>query len=219
MTAWTSSPTAAHSDVKTALRVVDNVLSFVKEGKGKPSAKERALFAAAVVFIYGIWENYVEQLAIEIAKQVSRGIPAERVPARIRSQLEKRSSWEISVSPGWRALWVDIVRGKAVGDDRDEFGLNTAKKGQVTNLLTLAGVGDALEGLPSSIVPSHLADELGDPAGAVDRLVELRGEIVHTGQVPDDLRKQHVKEWRTFVKELTDAVDGRCRSACRELLS
>ena len=79
MTVWTENHTSAHENVGTALAVVDRLLGYVKDGKGKPSAEERALFAAAVVFIYGIWENFVEQLAIELVQRVSAKITPERV--------------------------------------------------------------------------------------------------------------------------------------------
>ncbi|NOZ23842.1 MAG: hypothetical protein GXP25_22415, partial [Planctomycetes bacterium] len=102
MASWASSPTDAHKSVKSSLKVVDGVLSYMKDTKGKPAAKERALFAAAVVFTYGIWENYVEQLAIELAQKVSDKIPPEHVPERIRKSLEKGTAWELAVSPGWR---------------------------------------------------------------------------------------------------------------------
>ena len=66
-----SNPSITHQSVGTALSVVDNLLSYVKEGQGKPSEKERALFAAAVAFTYGIWETFIEQLAIELTEHVS----------------------------------------------------------------------------------------------------------------------------------------------------
>lgn len=128
---WTDAPTAAHHSVADAIAVVDNLLSFAKDGQGKPSVKERALFAAAVVFTYGIWENFVEQLAIELATQISAELAPEKVPDQIRKLLEKRGAWELTVTPGWRALWVEHVRVQAVGDDEEKFGMNTAKAGQV----------------------------------------------------------------------------------------
>ena len=83
MTAWTDSRTAAHQSLGIALAIVDNLLSFVKDGQGKPSKKERALFAAAVVFTYGIWENFIEQLAIEAVQKVSEKIAPDRVPEEV----------------------------------------------------------------------------------------------------------------------------------------
>jgi hypothetical protein len=61
MSHWTSSKTTALASAEGSLKTVVNLLSFVKDGQGKPSTSERAIFAAAVVFLYGIWENYVEQ--------------------------------------------------------------------------------------------------------------------------------------------------------------
>lgn len=216
MAHWTSKPSKAHRSVRDALKVVDNLLGFVKDGVGKPSVQERALFAAAVVFTYGIWENYVEQLAIELVEAVSRDIKPEKVPENVRKQLDKKSAWELAVSPGWRQLWSTSVREKAVGGDDEKFGLNTARAGQVKFLLALAGVADPFGAVPVDIIPDHLkAGATFD--GAVDGLVTLRGEIVHTGKVPDALRKKHVLAWRKFVEKAIDKVDESCRHQCKSL--
>ena len=216
---WTDAQTTAHHSIGNAVAVVDNLLSFAKDGRGKPSEKERALFAAAVVFTYGIWENFVEELAIEIASEVSKEIDPEKVPEQIKKIFEKRTAWELTVTPGWRALWVDYVRVKAVGDDENRFGMNTAKAGQVENLLRLAGIVDPYERIEVGLIPSHLPSEKNTVVKAINTLVELRGEIVHTGAVPDDLRKKHVVDWRKFVEVATTKMDEVCRMRSKALLS
>jgi len=50
MAHWTASSTQANLSVETSLKVVDGVMSYMKDTQGKPAAKERALYAAAVVF-------------------------------------------------------------------------------------------------------------------------------------------------------------------------
>jgi hypothetical protein len=187
-------------------------------GQGKPSAKERAIFAAAVVFLYGVWENYVEQLAIELVRGISSEAKPDRIPDIVRKQLEKKSAWELTISPGWRALWVQSVTVNAVGDDEERFGLNTAKAGQVTHLLSTAGSSAPFSGALMKIIPEHVSGSATTVAEAVNLLVELRGEIVHTGQVPLTLRKHHVLGWETFVKSLCDAVDATARSQCASLV-
>jgi len=214
MANWTSSQTKAHRSVGGALEVVDNLLNYVKDGAGKPSVKERALFAAAVVFTYGIWENYVEQLAIELSEVLSTGINPDKVPEQVRKQLEKKSAWELAVSPGWRNLWVTMVRDKAVGDEDEKFGMNTAKAGQVKNLLAQAGVVDPFRDVPTDLVPDHLQSD-SSFEDAINSLVTLRGEIVHTGKVPGALRKSHVLAWRRFVEEAIDKLDASCRAQCK----
>src|SRR5581483_8746301 len=214
----TDCPTAAHRSIGDAVGVVDNLLSFAKGGKGKPSEKERALFAAAVVFTYGIWENFVEQLAIELATHLGKEIAPERVPDQIRKLLEKRSAWELTVSPGWRTLWTDQVRLQAVGDDEDRFGMNTAKAGQVKNLLALAGVDDPYQTIKPTTIPGHLPANERTVVDAINALVELRGEIVHTGKVPDTLRKSHVRAWRRFIEKTIDSIDASSRTQCKKHL-
>jgi len=127
---WTTTTTAL-SNAENSLKTVDKILSDVKDSSGKPSDKERALFAAAVVFLYGLWENYVEQLAIELVTKVSGQLSPEKVPELIKKQLEKKGAWELAIHPGWKALWIENVKSMAVGDDSEKFGMNTAKAGQV----------------------------------------------------------------------------------------
>lgn len=216
---WSDGPTVSHNSIAASLSVVDNLLSFAKDGKGKPSVKERALFAAAVVFTYGIWENFVEQLAIELTVNVAKDVAPEMVPDQIRKHLEKRSAWELTVTPGWRSIWAEHVRLQAVGDDEDKFGMNTAKAGQVKNLLSLAGVKDPYQGIAVADLPDHLPPAKKTAVEAINTLVELRGEIVHTGKVPGTLRKGHVLAWRRFVESATDKIDISCRTQCKALFA
>jgi hypothetical protein len=219
MNHWTGARTAALASAESSLKTVDNLLSFVKEGQGKPSAKERAIFAASVVFLYGIWENYVEQLAMELVGNLSTAIPPERIPDLVRRSLEKKSAWELAITPGWRSLWVQSVKVSAVGDDGERFGMNTARAGQVKNLLANCGAPDPFSTTPTNIIPSHIGSEVTTVPEAVNSLVELRGEIVHTGQVPTSLRKAHVLDWKDFVKGLCESVDSAARAQCRTLTS
>ncbi|GCL62577.1 HEPN domain-containing protein [Pseudaquabacterium pictum] len=214
---WTDERTTAHHNIADALGVVDNLLSYVKDGQGKPSVKERALFAAAVVFTYGIWENFVEQLAVELVQNVANEVAPDKVPEQIRKSLEKRTAWELTVIPGWRSLWIEIVRTQAIGNDSDKFGMNTAKAGQVKNLLAQTGVDDPYKSIAASIIPSYLGSTKKTVTEAINALVELRGEIVHTGMVPDTLRKGHVLAWRKFVEGAANKMDESCRTQCKKL--
>lgn len=211
--------TEALSHVDSGLKVVDNLMSFVKATKGKPSAKERALFAASVVFTYGIWENYAEQLALELVGRVAKDLQPERVPLKVKKVLEGKTTWELAVSPGWRTLWVDVVRAKALGDEADKYGMNTARVGNVSFLLEISAVADPFAAIPDSICPEHLATGERNVKDAIDALVTLRGSIVHTGKVPDSLSKSHVTAWRNFVQALTKAMDKSCREQCGRLLT
>lgn len=219
MAHWTSSKTSALASARTSLNTVEDLLSFVKDSQGKPSTSERAIFAAAVVFLYGIWENYVEQLAIELVRHVSNETSADRVPEQVRRSLEKKTAWELAIHPGWKALWLQSVTLAAVGDESERFGMNTAKAGQVKNLLTTAGSSDPFADLAPEIIPNHLTPEVAIASDAINKLVELRGEIVHTGKVPDTLRKHHVLEWRVFVENVCNSVDATCREQCKRLIA
>lgn len=218
MSTWTSNPTEARKSVDKTLQVVDDLLSYMSTGKGKPSKPERAVFASAVVFSYGVWESYVEELAIELATKVSREIKPAKVPDSVQKLLESASAWELNVHPGWQELWIKRVKATAKGEG-ESYGLNTAKVKQVSLLLKTAGLGDIFKGLPPNIIPPHLAGSVQTVAAAIDELVKLRGEIVHSGSVPASLKKHHAREWRQFVEALTTEVDQACRLQCSALLA
>lgn len=218
MASWASRKTSALKNLEKSLKNVDGVLSFMSNSPGQPSSAERALYAAAVVFIYGIWENYCEQLAIELGERVSSAIAPEEVPSKVRKTLEKHTAWELSVHPGWRHLWSKKIETIAVGDGGEKFGLNTAKAGQVSHLLEMVGVTSPFSELGDDIPPDHLPDSCVDSESAINALVELRGEIVHTGSVPRTLRKHHINEWREFLEEVTKELDKECRKQCKTLV-
>jgi len=215
---WTSSQTDARQSVDTTLQVVDDLLKYMSTGQGKPSKQERAIFASAVVFSYGVWESYAEELAIEIATKVSQAIKPSKVPVTVQKLLESATPWELNVHPGWRALWVQRVKATAKGEG-DSYGLNTAKVKQVSALLKTAGLGDVFSKLPANIIPQHLSGQVTTVAAAIDELVKLRGEIVHSGSVPAALKKPHARQWRQFVQELTTEVDQACRTQSSTLLA
>lgn len=214
---WTNKKTNAAEILDKAMLIVNHLLKFVSEGKGKPSADQRALFGAAVVFTYGVWENFVEQLAIELVDNVAPTIQPERVPEQIKKTLEKKTAWELSVTPGWRKIWADSVKLQAIGDEDEKFGMNTAKAGQVKNLLSQVGVTDPYREITTDILPEHLDRSKKNATDAINSLVELRGEIVHTGKIPESLRKAHVTEWRNFIKSAATKIDSACRKQCEEL--
>nr|WP_312661779.1 HEPN domain-containing protein [Stenotrophomonas geniculata] len=194
-------------------------MNLTKAGKGKPSQGERAIFAASIVFIYGVWENYAEQLAIEVVSTLSASIDPTKVPKDVKVQLEKRTAWELSVSPGWRQCWIDAVKKLAVGSESSESrGINTARHGTVRNLLQMAGVPDAFNGLDGLLFPLHLSPASHTNKEALEALVQLRGEIVHTGKVPQTLIKAHVVNWRTYVEALTKGMDEVCQLHCEAAL-
>ena len=218
---WTEKSTTAYQHARDALKTVDKLFDFAKSTSGKPSDAERALFAATIVFIYGIWENYIEQLVIEVVGNLAPTIVPSKVPEEVRKKLENKKFEELIVDPGWRKLWVDIVTTAAVGDG-NKYGLNTAKSSSVKYLLSLAGMDIILDDLPDSVssaIPQHVKANDVTTLNALDLFVKLRGEIVHTGKVPSTLRKHHVKEWKLFIEVLIEEIDASSRHLSKKYLS
>jgi hypothetical protein len=203
---WTERRTRSATQSDEGLKVVSSLMSWVKDGVGKPNADERNLFMAAVAFAYGVWENYVEQLALELVGHLSNELDPSDVPEEARREFTKgREAWEIAVAPGWKELWRRRVQELAVGDEGEKFGLNSANQGQVRNLFRLVGV-DPFDGV--------------DPASLkrIAELVRVRGEIVHTAHVPGTLRKADPIAWGDFVATVIADVDESCRRQCARLL-
>ena len=226
---WTRKATQSYKHARNALKTADDLFQFAKSTGGKPSTAERALFAATIVFIYGIWENFVEQLAIEIVSNLAPVIEPSKLPNKIRKKLEGKSAWELLVHPGWRELWLELVKTEAVGDD-SRHGLNTAKSSSVQHLLGLAGLENVFASLPPTVfdaIPEHIMDSIvgleksysASISSALDSFVTLRGEIVHTGKVPQTLKKHHVKSWKSFIEVLIKEIDSSCRTMSKEYLS
>jgi hypothetical protein len=92
----------ALTDLQKGLGAVDDVLSFVKQTAGKPSKPEKSLFVASVGLSYAMWENYVEEVAIEVTVFLSDNLEPALVPDAVRESITKAHSspWEIAVHPG-----------------------------------------------------------------------------------------------------------------------
>lgn len=178
---WTLDESRSLADTRHSLKVVDGLLSFMSGGVGKPSNNERSLFAATVIFAYGVWESYAEQLAIELVTRLSAEIEPSNVPQCVHAMLEKKadSTWALAISPGWRALWVAEVTRSALGDDKS-FGLNTASEGKVTALFETVGIEQPLSRLPKTLIPDHLKGEANVPIDALDRLIPRSRPHVRT---------------------------------------
>jgi hypothetical protein len=190
------------------LGIVDNVLSFGKSGRGKPGRREESLFLSSTAMAYAVWENYVEQVAIELANFIASNIAEAAVPDRPKLELSKHDAWELVVHPGWRVLWVEAVTTRALGSEvgTSDYGLNTAGSTQVKKLFDLVGVV-AFDGLADAMTTR------------LDELVQHRGIIVHTAQPPTaDFRKADATGWRDFVHELYEAFDQSLQKQTKELV-
>jgi hypothetical protein len=199
----------AIADLGSGLVAVDDVLSFVKSGVGKPSKQEQSLFVASVALSYAVWENYVEEVAIEVTTFLSKTIAEASVPSSVRDWIMKShpTAWDLVVHPGWRELWVQMVRARAKGEPGKEldFGMLTANAKNVGGLFDRVGV-------------QPFCDVTDDELAELDRLVEQRGRIVHTGKAPDEFRKKNATDWRAFVEELSKKVDASIAREARTLI-
>lgn len=220
--------TSAYLNALKGMDVPRGMMTFAKDGKGKPSKDETTLFLGAVSFAYAVWENFVEELAIELTRKLAAGIHPERIPKASRDVIEKdATSWELSVHPGWRGLWVNRVVTITKGGEggRGGWGLNSATFDNTHEVFMTAGVGDALPTrltvkAQGATAPQNVRDADGevDVRNALTQLIEVRGGAVHTATAPDHLRKAHVRWWMAFVQALFEETDREAQQAVDRLL-
>ena len=221
---WTS----AYVDALKGMEVPRGMMTFSKERQGKPSKDETTLFLGAVSFAYAVWENYVEEVAIELTGKLADGIAPERIPTASRAAIERdATSWELSVHPGWRGLWVNRVIAMTKGneDGRGGWGLNSATFKNAEGIFETAGFGDALPKRltvksSSTTPPKNVRAKQGevDVNNALEQLIAVRGEAVHTATAPDHLRKGHVRWWLAFVEALFKETDRQAQKEVDRLL-
>lgn len=193
--------TQASLNADRGLTIIDGLMEYASDGRGQPSKKERALYMSAVIFAYAVWENYVEEAAIELVVALASDLdPAQLTRPDVRQFIESDSTvWELSVHPGWRELWVQRVRILTTGDAGGGFGLNTASFKNSRSVFAKLGID-----------PMPKADE-----AKLGELVKLRGEIVHTAGTTTKVLKNEVGGWRDFVRHLYESVDTAARTQCK----
>jgi hypothetical protein len=227
---WTGWTTAAlGADV--GMQVPKGLMSFANDGRGAPTKEQRSLYLAAVAFTYAVWENYIEDLAIELVGVLSKRLPAERVPGDVKDLISKNASpWELSVHPGWQGLWRSRVSESAKGTaSAGQWGINTADATNVSRLFKSVGVDALPKTLAAPIDDNnkvmltppniHLSSHGSlDVTNALSQLIGVRGEAVHTAKTSDKLLKREVLWWSAFVHDLYEKMDEQARRGCAELL-
>lgn len=226
---WDADWSDAAWSADRGMAVVDGLMSFASATRGNPTNEQRSLYVASVAFSYAVWENYVEDLAVELAGMLSAQVGPDSVPDSTRRSIEQHSAWELAVHPGWRGLWADRVRTLAKGDSAaGKWGMNTASFGKVVELFEVVGVELPPRRLTAPQprgaqrrVPARVAiDNNGelDVKNALAQLIEVRGEAVHTARTTDPLYKDEVLWWSDFVRALYHVTDESALAQCRALV-
>lgn len=127
-----------------------------------------ALFAASILFVYGVWETFVEQLAIETSSFLAARLDEARIPDAVGELVEtetyredgrfvsrSRSPWQLAVKPGWRVLWAQDVEAVCVGDGGEtSWGINSLRGETYEQLAEYCGIDPW--SLPSDKAPEKL---------------------------------------------------------------
>lgn len=197
----------ALDDFHVSLQHTDNLMTGTKTGRGKPSNKEASMFVASVALSYAAWEAYVEDVAIECTESLANTTADDRVPDSAREAIEKGkpSAWQLTVHPGWRALWVQGVKAMAKGDaDAGRFGMNTARVKQIATLFLPVGL--------------DFVGAIDEPdRSALEELVSARGAVVHSASAPESFNKAAAKGYRDLVARMASAADEHLRQQIEKL--
>lgn len=128
MSEWITNWTEASLNADKGLAIIDGLMEYASNRRGNPAKKERALYLSSITFAYAVWENYLEEVAIELAGHLAGELrPEQMTRPDVRALIEKDASvWDLAVHPGWRVRWVDAVTAAAKGGENAGFGINTA---------------------------------------------------------------------------------------------
>ncbi len=221
-------------DADAGMEVPIGLMSFSSSDPGRPTTQQPTLYIAAIAFTYAVWENYIEDLAIELAEVITEHIPPRLVPPSVQKIIaDKATAWELSVHPGWRGLWLNEVIRRAKGEDGvASFGLNTASWENVGKLFALVGIAPIPERIaaPKSYnndgvklaVPKNISVSRKDgtvvTANLLSQLITVRSQAVHTAKTTVPLAKPEVLWWAEIIRTLYEVTDNRGRRAARALI-
>lgn len=226
---WDSSLSKAAAAVSEGMAVVDGLMAFTGDNKGNRITSEQPLYAASVTFLYAIWENYVEDVSIEAVRDMSSegALDPADIPIAAKQAIQDgATAWDLSVHPGWQAIWRQKVQERAKGSEDQHsgpWGLNSAGAHTVQEqLFSLVGISPMPIDIPSPeesgshtspSVPDRINTENGtiNVSHVLKRLIELRGELVHTGQSEETIYKHQVFWWKRFIQALVSATDQEVR--------
>ena len=234
---WQSSSSKAAAAVAEGMAVVDGLMAFTRDSKGNRIAIEQPLYAASVTFLYAIWENYVEDVSIEAVRDMSSegALDPADIPIAVKRAIEDgATAWDLSVHPGWQAIWRQKVQERAKGSEDQHsgpWGLNSAGAQTVQEqLFSLVGISPIPLDIPSPeetgshtspSVPVRINTENGtiNVSHVLKRLIDLRGELVHTGQSAETIYKHQVFWWKRFIESLVMATDQKVREQTSDLVN
>lgn len=229
---WHWDRTDARLAADAGMGVVDGLMEFASDDRGNRHAKQVPLYLAAVTFSYAVWENFVEDLADELVDSLARCLDPGDIPVAAREVIEDgATNWQLSVSPGWRGLWVKRIRALTKGSERaGSWGLNSASKPNSDRLFRLLGLDpiparipapEPTGGTTTKRIPDNVAiskDGTVDVKHVLSELVTIRGEAVHTAATSDPLFKNQVHWWSNFVRALYAETDRHALAQCAELV-
>lgn len=226
MTTHLKHPSKARQDAEQGMTVVSNLMSYTATGAGKPRKEETSLYLSTMVFLYAVWEDFVEQLAIEVNGHLADAINPSLISTEVRNNfVADATPWELSVDPGWRSLWKSRVKQMAIGNSATEgkggFGLNNATLKNVNHLFQMAGlttVKDTIKGptVSQSVrLPAVLGHENENAIPTKEMNEELfliRCQAVHSAKTISTLYKPEVRWWIEAVRKLIQDTDKQMRS-------
>jgi hypothetical protein len=168
---------------------------------GRPAGNNGPLLRSAVVLLVTAWENYVEQVLLEVIDHVTPIVAADAnlLSTHLRSAVAtkaKESPWHV-IGDSWLT---DVARKRIEYEIRK---FNTAATKQVNTLVDqVLGIESILDsvswqGLGADKVQAYLDD----------LVLNIRGEIVHKGTPPGELDLGGVRNWRTFIGNLVRTFD------------
>lgn len=197
-------PSTALGVFGSNLTRVDHVLSFHDKKQnpkvGPPPGPDRSLVLGAITLVYASWEAYIEQVGVEVVEFLADRLEPAKVPQSVRDQLTAEAEPWALAGEGWRKEWKELVERHALGDGSADFGLNTAGPRQVIKLYRIVGLDPFLNVKWQNRTVNSVKQSLA-------ALIRLRGQVVHTANVPSGVGLTRAEKDKDFIDRLAGHVD------------
>lgn len=199
----------------TTIEHLNELRELKEHGVTVSHAKRESLNKAGMVFIVTTWEAYIEDITREAADHIATHTKAfDQLPHDIRSVISdgvraNPPMWQVKqvAGEGWR----DVVRENA---EKLSVGgaFNTPSSAKVKELISKAiGLRDVTASW------SWQGNAQLTPAEKLDQTIEIRGDIVHTGQKPEGLSKGWMTNYGGNICKLVNRTDEAVRNHAHDV--
>ncbi len=209
-------PSQARKNFDSNFEDIEHLIGMVKgmrildETDGENSdAEVNVLYRSAVVLMISHWEAYIEDICAEaLSHIVEETTDPDKLPKEIRKKVGKEikstnndiEAWKLAAD-GWKVF---LKQREAKYFEERNRSFNTPKPEQ-TNMFVENVIG--LKNITNSWKFDDVSAE--ENAERLKKLVELRGQIAHRGNLNHELTEDWLVEEVKFLKKIVSKTGGK----------